>query len=255
MRFDIGQGFTPAERNALIRFAVAVGTRAKCATRSLLRPLKMRDLQSALREQEGGHRKIIEEYSRKAAEYEAGVTPLSQAALSFFEGVPSKEHFAAYCNDIIRQEQEVLRRSRREYQISVSYGFLPRKLLRFHRSLSPRVTFGYSNVLHEECDFVLTDEVRRAFLASSLAELPQYKGDWTHDFGYVYFGSLIELFYEDLTVFAGERCILETVSHEGICGADFTDEELERFLAWEGKPAARRKLVQKLRAAGKKEEK
>ena len=34
-------------------------------------------------------------YLRKAAEYEAGGTPLSEAALSFLEGVPSKEHFAA----------------------------------------------------------------------------------------------------------------------------------------------------------------
>lgn len=254
MQQNIGQGFTPAERNALIRFAVAIGTRAKCSTRSLLRPLKMRELQAALREREAGHRNTIETYTRRAAEYRAGTTPLSAEALSYFEGVPSKERFTAYCNGVIRQERESLRRCRREYQVSVDCAFLPKALLRFHRSLSPRVTFGYSSNLHEECAFALTQEVRRAFLESSLAELPAYRGDWTHDYGVVFFGSIVELLYEDLSVYVGDRCILDTISHEEMCTADFTEEELERFLSFEGRPAARRRLVQKLRAAGGEDE-
>lgn len=75
MQTEIGRAFTPGERNAVIRYALSVGTRAKCATRWLLRPLKMRDLQAAIREREAGHRNTIETYTRRAAEYRAGKTP------------------------------------------------------------------------------------------------------------------------------------------------------------------------------------
>ena len=238
MQTEIGQAFTPKERNAVIRYALSVGTRAKCATRWLLRPLKMRDLQAAIREREAGHRNTIETYTRRAAEYRAGKTPLSAEALSYFEGVPSEERFTAYCNGVIRQEREILRRCRREYQISVDCAFTPKKWLRFHKSLSPRVTFGYSSALHEECDFALTDEVRQAFLHSSLAELPAYKDDWTHDYGVVFFGSPVELLYEDLSVSVGDRCVLDTISHEEMCTFSFTEGELQKLAAFAGKPLA-----------------
>lgn len=243
MQAEIGQGFTPKERNAVIRYAVSVGTRAKCSTKTLMRPLKMRDLQAAFREREQEHRKTIAEYRRRAEEYEEGITPLSDAAVSFFGGVPSKKQFLSYCNSIIGQEREAMRHLRTDYHISAGYGFTPKKRLQFHRSLSPRVTFGYSGNLHEECDFALTDEVRQAFLNSSLAELPAYKGDWTHDYGCVFFGSVIELLYEDLTVFKRERCILETTSHEEMCTFSFTEEELQALAVFAGE-----KLSQKVKA-------
>lgn len=247
MQFDMNEGFTPAERNAVIRFAVTVGDRAKCSTRSLFRPLKMRDLSAAFREREDAHRKRIEEYQRRAEEYEEGATPLSENFLHFFGGVPKKEAFVSYCNEIVKQEREELRRVRKEYHIAVDFQYTPKKLLRFHKSLSPRVTFGYSNVLHEECDFALTDEVRQAFLRSSLAESPQYKDDWAHDFGYVFFDSVIALFYEDLCVFKGEHRILNTISHEGMCTADLSEEDLQELCSFEGKKNG--KLVQKIKSA------
>lgn len=247
MQLDMEQGFTPAERNAVIRFAITVGDRAKCSTRSLLRPLKMSDLQAAFREREEGHRRTIEEYRKKAEEYEEGVTPLSERAIKFFGGVPTKEDFVSYCNDIIKQEREMLRHVRRGYHVAVDFQYTPKKLLRFHQSLSPRVTFGYTSVLHEECDFALTDEVRQAFLNSSLAELPAYKEDFSHDFGYVFFDSIIALFYEDFAVFKGERCILDTVSHERMFTVDLSGEELEALRSFEGKKNG--KLVQKIESA------
>lgn len=238
MQTEIGRAFTPRERNAVIRYALSVGTRAKCATRWLLRPLKMRDLQAAIREREAGHRAAIEEYRRKAEEYEEGVTPLSESSLHFFGGVPAKEDYVSYCGEIIRQEREILRRCRREYQVSVDCAFTPKKWLRFHKSLSPRVTFGYSSALHEECDFALTDEVRQAFLHSSLTELPAYKDDRTHDYGVVFFGSPVELLYEDLSVSVGDRCVLDTISHEEMCTFSFTEGELQGLAAFAGKPLA-----------------
>lgn len=245
---DLENGFTPAERNALIRYALTVGTRAKCATRSLYRSLKMRDLQAAFREREAGHRKTIEEYRRRAEDYEEGATHLPESLTDFFGGVPTKERFVSYCNDRMEQEREEMRRIRKEYHIAVSYTYTPKTLLRFHRSLSPRVTFGYANVLHEECDFSLTDEVRSAFLRSSLAELPQDAEDWTHDFGYVYFQSVIGLLYEDLAVFRGGRCILETISHERMCTAYLTEEELADFCGFESEKHDNRQILKKIRA-------
>ena len=48
---------------------------------------------------------------------------------------------------------------------------------------------------------------------SSLAELPQYRDDWIHDWGNVAFDG-VHLIYEDLTLFRGDACILESISHE-----------------------------------------
>ncbi len=41
---------TAAERNALIRFCLSIGTRAKCSTRVLMRPFKQKYFTEALRE-------------------------------------------------------------------------------------------------------------------------------------------------------------------------------------------------------------
>ena len=208
-----GDVTTPKERNLLIRYCLSVATRAKCSTKALLRPFRQRDLKIAFEEQQREHLSRIREYEARQAGYDPETAQLSQWFLDYFGGVPTKETFSRYCREIVKQESGVLRGLKRNYSVYVDYEFLGRKWLSFHRSLSPRVTFGYSNCLHEECDFFLNDEKRAAFLSSSLAELPQWKGDWIHDWGNVMFGNM-QLFYEDLALFRGETCILETISHE-----------------------------------------
>jgi hypothetical protein len=139
---------------------------------------------------------------------------------------------------------------RKSYIVNVDYAFCDKKLLAFHQSLHPHVTFGYSNSLHEICQFELTDDVKKAFLNSSLAELPEYKNDWTHDFGYVYFDSIVKLLYEDLTIYKGERCVLSTISHEEMIELDLTDEELDDFLKFEKKEELNGGAYKKLKKMG-----
>ena len=205
--------FTPKDRNILIRYCLSVGTRAKCSTKALMRSFKQKYLKKAFAEQSEEHLERIAGHERAIREYDPKTAQLPQYMLDFFEGVPAKEQYADYCRQIIKQEKEALRSLKRNYFVYVDYAFTGRKMLAFHNSLNPRVTFGYSNSLHEECDFALDEEKREAFLNSSLAELPQYKDDWIHDWGNVSFGGM-RLVYEDLTLFRGDVCILETVSHE-----------------------------------------
>lgn len=205
--------FTAEERNILIRYCLSIATRAKCSTKALLRPFRQKYLKEAFAEQGKEHTERIAQYERAMKEYDPQTTKLPQWVRDFFEGVPTKEEYARYCRQIIKQEKDVLRSLKRSYSVQVDYAFVGRKLLAFHNSLNPRATFGYSNCLHEECDFVLDEEKRKAFLDSSLAELPQHEFDWIHDWGNVAFGG-VSLIYEDLTLFRGDVRVLETISHE-----------------------------------------
>ena len=239
---------TAAERNALIRYCLSVGTRAKCSTRALMRPFKQKYLTTALREMKESHKKAIAEYSKKIELYDKGELHLPQNLIDYFEGAPTKDRYEKYIRSLIRQEREVMRTGSKDYMICVSFAFTDKKMLDFHNTLNPRVTFGYSNSLHEECDFALTEEIKNAFLNSSLKELPAWEQDWTHDWGYVYFDSISNLLYEDLEIFVGERFILSTLSHEQGMTVSLTEEELAAFLDFEGKRNKNLATVEKLKS-------
>jgi hypothetical protein len=250
MTYDVAENFSPMERNAMIRYALTIGTQAECATRCLMRPLKTSDLSAAFREWEQEHRSTIARYQKMAEEYEEGKTELPQALINYLGGDVSKKNLRSYCNGVIKQEREAIRNLRKGYMVNVSYAFCNKDLFAFHQSLHPRVTFGYSSSLHEICQFELTEEVRKAFLNSSLAGLPSFEDDWTHDFGYVYFDSVVKLLYEDLTIYKGERCVLSTLSHERMCELDLTDEELNDFLKFEKKEELNGGIYKKLKKMG-----
>lgn len=237
-----GGALTPRERNTLIWYCVAVATRGKCSTKALLRPFRQKDLRNAFEEQQKEHLLRIREYETRQAEYDPETAQPPVWVLEYFGGTPSKETFSRYCREIIKQEKDVLRHLKRSYSVYVDYAFIGRKMLAFHNSLSPRVTFGYSNSLHEECDFLFDDEKRAAFLHSSLAELPRWKGDRVHDWGNVMFGDM-QLLYEDLTLFRGETCILETISHEETMTVRLGEGDLSAL----GNEKGGKKLAAKLR--------
>ena len=250
--FHLGESWktniTVAERNTLIRYCLSIGTRAKCSTRAVMRPFKQKYLTAALRELRKNFMQKISEYTEWMQTYVEGETKLPDWIIDYFEGIPTKERFANYCRSVIKQERGTLRSIMKNYSIHVDFAFTDKKLLAFHNSLNPRVTFGYSNLLHEVCDFALTEEVKNAFLNSSLKELSTWEQDWTHDWGYVYFGSITNLLYEDLAVLIGERCILDTVSHENMMTVSLNDEELTAFVDFEGKQNENLAIVEKLKA-------
>lgn len=208
-----GSAFTPKDRNAIIQYCLSVATRGKCSTQALLRPFKQKYLTEAFREQSEKHRSMIAKFEQDIKEYDPETTVLPQWLLEFFEGIPTKEEYADYFTKVIKQEREVFRTLKYNYSVYVDYAFLGKDLLDFHNSLNPRVTFGYSNSLHEECDFAFDEEKRQAFLHTSHAKNPQSDEDWSDDWGIIGFEGA-SLVYEDLQLYRGEECILETVSHE-----------------------------------------
>ena len=111
----------------------------------------------------------------------------------------------------------------------------------FHTSLNPRVTFGDTNELHEECNFALTREVKDALMDSSLGSDPE-EG---FDYGAFYLGKS-PLYYEDLTVYGGEEVILSTVSHEGMMDVFLSEEDLYAFRDFELNKARNFKIAKKL---------
>lgn len=232
--------FTPKERSALIGYCLSVGTRAKCSTRELLRPFRRKDLNLAFAARRAAYLAKIADYERMKGEYDPEKPRLSAEIVSFFEGIPSKENFSCYCDDRIRMFREMMRGMEREYQVFVRYRHIGKKLLCFHHSLNPSVTFGYSSMLHEECDFVLDDNMRAQFLTSTLAESPSSEGP-LHDWGRVIFGKM-QLIYEDLCVYRGDMRILETITHEECMSVWLEKDDLDALAANKGGKALVNKL-------------
>lgn len=233
--------FTPKERNTLIRYCLSVGTRAKCSTRELLRPFRRKDLDIAFAERRAAYLAEIADFERMKREYDPEKPRLSAELLSYFENIPSKETFSSYCDDYIRTYREMMRGMEREYQVFVRYRQIGKKLLCFHNTLNPCVTFGYSSILHEECDFMLDDEKREKFLNSSLAEYPSTERDILHDWGRVTFGEM-QLTYEDLCVYRGNTLILETISHEECLSTWLEKDDLDALAGNEEGKALVKKL-------------
>lgn len=237
--------FTPDERNMLIRYCLTVATRGKCATTALLRPFKQKYLKEAFDEQNKKYTERIAQYDRSMREYDPKTTKLPQWALDYFGGSPTQETYAGYCKQRIKLEKQALRSLKCNYIVYVDYGFVGKKLVAFHNSLNPRATFGYGNVLHEECDFVLDEEKRAAFLNSSLAQPQRYAHDWAH-WGNVEFGGA-RLHYEDLTLFRGEECIIETITHEQMMTVRLSETDIAALALYNDC----KKLVNKLKQAAR----
>lgn len=217
---DGNDAFSPKDRRLLIRYCIRSGDRAKCSTLSLLRPFRLKFLTDALAEREKFHRSRMET----------------------FRNLPN----AAQSRRLLKEERERLRILKQNYTISVDYAFTSKELLAFHNSLTPRVTFGNSSLLHEECDFPLDEEKKEAFLSAfSLKDLDSVDFDG-YDWGLVAFGKA-ELVYEDLAVYRKDLCILETITHEDMMTVRLQEEDLTLLEA----QAGGRALVKKLRRIGK----
>lgn len=247
---------TPKERNALIRYCIAIGTRARCSTCAILRPFKQKYLTSALREVKSSHLERIEKFKQQIILYQNDESELTEGLIGFFNGIPSKKQYERYLRELIKQENDVINLISKSYSINVNFSCVSKELLEFHNSLNPRITFGYSSVLHEECDFELNDKVKNAFLNASLKEFPDCERDWTRDWGYVFFDSIINLFYEDLRVFRGDRCILDTISHERMLTINLNDEEIENFIGFEndGKNSVLTEKLQEIKKRQRKQQ-
>ena len=227
------------ERATVIRYAIEIGDRATCRTNYLLRPFTGEMLEAAFREREVRIEDRIRAYEERVRTFDpAATTPEFR---SFFGGVVTKEKFAAYVADLIREEEAAKQSLRRAYGISVDYATLTPEDEAFHASLSPRVTFGDTSELHELCDFALTREIKDAFLDSSLGDEPEDG----MDYGAFYVGNT-PLFYEDICVTVGGETVLETVSRDEVMDFFLTEQEMLAFIDFELNKTRNRKIIKKL---------
>ena len=230
---------TAEERATVMRFAVEIGDRATCRTNCLLRPLTGDLLEKAFREREQKIESREKAYIERARTFDPASA--SPELRSFFGGEVTSEKYGKYIAELIKQEEDAKATIRRSYHVTVDYAETAEADEAFHRSLSPRVTFGDSNELHEECDFALTREIKDAILDSSLGGDPE-EG---FDYGAFYLGKS-PLYYEDLCVSEGGEPILATSSHEGILDLFLSEEDLRAFPDFELNRPRNRKIAQKL---------
>ena len=233
------------ERLAIIRFCLNNGTRIKCSTHSLVRPLEMRYLDDAFKEWDGENAARFEKARKEIEDYKNG-GPLSW----FFivHGVrkkPTIQELEECLNRAI--EEEEISNIRKSYSIAVDFVYLSEEILNFHNSMNPKITFGYSNVLHEECDSEITDAVRRRLL-------PCFKENKNIDLDFTFGGFKVgdftadesPLYYEDLIISRGDKEILSTTTHEYEFDLFFNDEDIAAFRSFEGKTERNEKIINKL---------
>ena len=227
------------ERLTVMRFALEIGDKASCRTNALLRPLTGELLENAFRERENKINERERAYIERARTFDPAKA--SPELASFFGGEVTSEKYGKYIADALKDEEYAKRAIRRSYHVTVDYAEVTEEDMAFHTSLNPRVTFGDTNELHEECNFALTREVKDALMDSSLGSDPE-EG---FDYGAFYLGKS-PLYYEDLTVYGGEEVILSTVSHEGMMDVFLSEEDLYAFRDFELNKARNFKIAKKL---------
>lgn len=233
---------TREDRSTIIRFCLTRGDRATMRTGYLVRPLSMADLEAAFKERESEIDKRILEYKANMENFDPNNT--NENLRSFFGGEPTKTEFCTYINDLIRQEQEARAQIRLSYHISVDMSALTPADIAFHMSLSPKVTFGYSNELHEECDFALTDKIRARLLSSSISDSDPFDG-W--DYGALYLDSNMALTYEDIEIMKNGEIMLSTVSHEEMFDVFFDTDDKKAFIDFEGQTKRNLEIWEKVK--------
>jgi len=216
-------------RLVIIRFCLTRGTRLKCSTRDVMRPLEMKDLEAAFEEQTAYHKGWRKEYlgqfndSKKREELYLSI---------FGTDDPPQEDVDKYLEEMKRQEDEIFNSLRKSYIINVGYAYLSEESLAFHRSMNPHVSFGYSNVLHEECDCLITDELRGCLLRSLGYEVVDFSSQMQRYGAFYCKGS--DTYYEDLIVWHDDRILLSTITHELMFNVCFNEEDIKAFRTFEG---------------------
>ena len=236
-----------SERLAIIRFCLNKGTRVKYSTHGLLRPLEMRYLEDAFKEYDNGKAKQIEEIRQAIQDYKNGGS-LGKFTQWFFENKkPSIKKVEQYFNRYIKEEEET--DIRRSYHVAVDYEYTTKNQLDFHNSMNPKITFGYSNVLHEECEGEITEAVRNRLL-SCFKDRRGIEEFLT--FGGFEYGEITEeqspIYYEDLIIWQNERQLLSTITHEEEFYLSFNDEDINAFHSFENSVERNEKIIKKLRA-------
>jgi len=212
---------------------------------SLHRPLDMADLEAAFMEVENACEKYGERAKQALSDYKDG-KEIDRYWKDIFKSVPSHKYLDDYVNKLIEGHNDTFNR-RGSYHINVELKYISDDFLSFHKSLNPRVTFGYSNFLREECDFELSKELKELFIFCFRGKENDMNAN-RKSYGGFEFGNY-NLRYEDLFVYCGDREMLGTTTHEDMMDLYFNDEDLESLKIFEDKPERNAKILSKLKKA------
>ena len=238
-----GEMLGNTDRLAIIRFCLTYGTRLKCSTRYLLRPIDTVDLEAAFEEKEAGYRANIERYRQELNDYKDGKPVDPEWKKRIEQYCDSDNPIEHYYNTIIEQEENIIDHIRKLYFINVDYLYKSENSLAFHSSMNPRVTFGYYNGLHEECDCLITDDIRESLLPSFKDGRPEHttNSDYYHG---AFDCDRSETYYEDLEIWCEDRIIMSTVSHESMFGISFDEKDMEAFRTFEGEIERNNRIIE-----------
>lgn len=233
---------TATDRTVLNRFCLEIATHIRFSTNCIRRPFTEAMLRAAFSEMETQTAERIEKLREKAKNYAAlsFEGPLSD----YFGGKPSEEEYAAYVEELIEQETQALKTRESCYTVSVDCEFSGEEARALYTSFHPRATFGYSNQLHDECRAELTPSLRLRLQKTELCKRPSFDCE-SRTFGSFFLEELCG-FFEDTALFAGDRMLSETISHERIYDLYLTEKECRQFETFEGREQRNRKILNKL---------
>lgn len=235
------------DRNTLNKFSLQIATNMKFSTTCLRQPFTMEMLENAFAELEEKYQEQIAELQNDLENFDNLTLP--PALLVYFGGVPSKQKYVSYINESIAQQKSCLENIKLNYSIYVSANFYNEAGKALHMSFNPRVTFGYSNVLHEECSVQLTDDLRKLFEKTTLCHKEAFDA-LNRSYASFYLKETA-CYYEDTSMYVGDRMIMDSVSHEQMYDIYFTDEDIELFRNFEGKQSRNEKIISKLKSERK----
>ncbi len=236
---------TATDRCVINRFLLLVADEIEFSTICIRQPLSLEKLELAFQETENNAKERIEETRLLLEDFDNGKLP--DGLKAYFGDEVKREDVIEYIDQRIKQEYEVVKSIKNSYMIYVDNEFFgDDRAKELHNSFNPRVTFGYSNRLHEECRTILTDRLRNILLKSQLCKRCSFNDSFS--FGAFTIDEIACSFYEDTKLFINGMCIMETISHEQMYELYLSDDLIAKFSDFEDKKERNEKIIKKLKS-------
>ena len=235
---------TATDRRVINKFLLSVADEMEFSTNCIRQPLSLEKLEIAFKEVENKAKKRIEETRSLLTDFDNGNLPLHLK--SYFGDDVKREDVALHIEQVVLQENYVVKSIKNNYTVSVVNDFFDDATARdLHLSFNPRVTFGYSNQLHEECRVALTPSLRELFSKSQLCKQDKINAE-LFSYGAFTIDKIACSYYEDTKFFINGKCIMATISHEQIYNLSLSNDLLIQFLNFENKKDRNQKIIAKI---------
>ncbi len=236
---------TATDRCVINRFLLSEADEIEFSTNCIRQPLSPEMLSLAFEEVERKAEERIAKIRLLLKDFDSGNLP--EHLKAYFGDDVNREDIAEYIGQRAKQEKEVAESIKNSYMVWVDNEFFgDERAKKLHHTFNPRVTFGYSNRLHEECRVPLNDGLRKMLLKTQLCKRCSFNESFS--FGAFSLEEIRCSYYEDTRLFIKGKCIMETISHEQMYDLYLSDALIERFSGFENKKERNEKIIKKLKA-------